>query len=85
NIIKCKKDRIALFNGFDSFEAFVESDEFRRETILRLKYDKLRELDLEELTSSARVDMDLESKDLGEIVDDQVEEMYKKYKNKNRY
>jgi len=85
NIIKCKKDRIALFNGFDSFEDYTDSDEFKRETILRVKYDKLRELDSEELIRYAKIDMVLESKDFSEIVDEQVEDMYKKYKNRNRY
>lgn len=85
DIIECKKDRIALFNGFDSFESYVDSDKFEKESILRAKYDKLQVLGSEELIKYSDIDISLELKEFSEIMDEQVEEMYKKYKNRNRY
>lgn len=85
NIMLCRKQREALFNGFESFEAYIDSDAFKRKAILDTKYDKLQTLNSDYLKEYNDLYMDIDLRGFENIVDIEVEELYKKYKNKNRY
>lgn len=82
---ECKKERMALFNGFDSFEDYLESEKFENESLIKMKYDKLLLLSHDELIKYSKLSKDAELENFDNILQVKLEESYKKYINKNRY
>lgn len=81
---KSKKDRLALFNGYRSFNEFMDSEETICQIRIEIKKDKLEKLSTEELAKHMEIE-NVENTEFEEILARVIEEKYLSYKNKNRY
>lgn len=85
NIKNCAKERIALFNGYESFENYVASDIYFDDLVYNFRYDKLSKIDIHEYDVFKDIRVENGVEDFDKLLEKEVDEMYKKYKNKNRY
>lgn len=83
-IMKCKGDRIALINGYNSFDEYVNSKEFKKDSLFIIRYEKLKKMNPSDLVIKYEK-ANFISSDIESIIEENTKSLYAKYKNKNRY